>query len=199
MYITEAFKEKDRARIIALANEFAFASLITINEGVPSASHLPLLIESGEKTIILGHMAKLNEQWKDLQEDNEVLVIFQGPHAYISPSIYEGFAVPTWNYTAIHMYGTAKVVKKTKLKKIINSLTDKYEKEQETPWNPEYPEKMLDAIVGFEIMVNRIEAKFKLSQNREEGDRKNIIINLNKSGTESEIALAKIMEENELQ
>jgi len=172
--------------------------LITVNEGIPSASHLPLLIEDNGKTIIFGHMAKSNEQWKDFQENKEVLVIFQGPHAYISPSVYEGFAVPTWNYIAIHMYGMAKVVRKEKSKEIISSLTEKYEKAQQSPWHPEYPERMLDAIVGFEIIVNRIEAKFKLSQNRSEDDRKNIIIELNDSGTENEMALAKVMEENAL-
>jgi len=198
MYIPEAFKEKDKTRIIAVANEFAFASLITVNEGIPSASHLPLLIEDNEKTIIFGHMAKSNEQWKDFQENKEVLVIFQGPHAYISPSVYEGFAVPTWDYIAIHMYGIAKVVRKEKSKEIISSLTEKYEKAQQSPWHPEYPERMLDAIVGFEIIVNRIEAKFKLSQNRSEDDRKNIIIELNDSGRENNLALAKVMEENVL-
>jgi len=199
MYIPKHFEENEKKRIIALATEYAFATLVTSNEGIPMASHLPLMIDESKKLLILGHMAKANEQWHHFKGNNEVLVIFQGPHAYISPSNYESPGVPTWNYASVHMYGVAETFGcESKLRRIIESLTNKYEKSQLAPWTPEYPAKMLGAIIGFEIKVNRIEAKFKLSQNRTEGDRKNIIINLSKSGGEFAKGVATLMGENEL-
>jgi len=201
MYIPKYFEENENKRIIAVANEYAFATVITSNEGVPTASHLPLIIEEKENQnlIVLGHMAKANEQWHHFKSNNEVLVIFQGPHAYISPSNYEGTGVPTWNYAAVHLYGLAEVfTNENKLRQVIESLTNKYEASQSTPWVPEYPSKMLDAIVGFEIKVNRIEAKFKLSQNRPKGDRNNVIHNLSSSADESVKGVARLMTENEL-
>jgi len=199
MYIPQSFEENDKKRIIALANEYAFATLVTSSEGVPFASHLPLMIEENENPVVFGHMAKANEQWHQLKTNKKVLVIFQGPHAYISPSNYESPGVPTWNYASVHMYGEAEVLEsESKLRWIIESLTKKYEKPQLTPWAPEYPAKMLGAIVGFKIKINCIEAKFKLSQNRSEGDRKNIIINLTRSGGESAKGVATLMRENEL-
>ena len=199
MYIPKHFEENDKEKIIELVNEYAFATLVTTNEGVPFASQLPLMIEDKDNLLVLGHMAKANEQWHHFQSNNEVLVIFQGPHAYISPSNYEGYGVPTWNYASVHMYGVAKVFEsENKLRKVIESLTNKYEKSQASPWVPEYPDKMLGAITGFEIKVNRIEAKYKLSQNRPEVDRKNIILNLSESGGESAKGVATLMGENEL-
>lgn len=197
MYIPKQFEETDKNRIIALASEYSFATLVTTNEGVPFASHLPLLIEEHENLLILGHMARANEQCHHFNNNDEVLVIFQGPHAYISPSNYEGAGVPTWNYASVHMYGIAKLFEsEDKLKYIIESLTEKHEKAQISPWIPEYPIKMLDAIVGFEIQVNRVEAKYKLSQNRPEIDRQNIVMSLSGSGSESAKGVATLMKEN---
>ena len=144
-------------------------------------------------------MAKANEQWTHFGNENDVLVIYQGPHTYISPSNYEEPGVPTWNYSAIHMYGKASLVNdELELRGIITSLSRKYERNREIPWVPTYPDKMLGAIVGFKVSVERIEAKSKLSQNRSERDRANIIANLKRSGSEGAIGVAKMMEANEL-
>ena len=196
MYIPKYFKESDQACIIKLVNEYAFATLVTVDEDCPCASHLPLMLENEDRLTIVGHMAKANEQWQHFQSDDEVLVIFQGPHAYISPSNYGSDGVPTWNYASVHMYGVAKLIQdKDRLRAIIESLSHKYEKSQALPWVPDYPNGMLNAIVGFEIEVSRIEAKYKLSQNRSDADRQNIIINLSASSDSSERAIAKLMQE----
>lgn len=200
MYIPKHFEEHDKRRIVAFARKYAFATLVTVRGGLPHANHFPLMIEENERLLITGHMAKANEQWRHLQEDNQVLIIFQGPHTYISPSNYKESGVPpTWNYASIHMYGVATVFEgKEKLKSVLESLADKYEKSQRSPWVPEYPSEMLEAIVGFDVVVDRIEAKYKLSQNRPEADRKTIISNLTDLDSESDKDIATLMNENEL-
>jgi len=194
MYIPKHFEEHNRDRIIDLARDYAFATLVTVKDGAPLANHYPLLIEDSDNLTILGHMAKSNEQWKHFDGKHESLVIFQGPHTYISPSNYEGPGVPTWNYSVVHMIGKGRVIddKKT-LINIIESLTEKYEASQEPPWTLQYPDSMLDAIVGFELVVERIEAKYKLSQNRSETERKIIINNLGKSTNDNARRIAKMM------
>jgi len=199
MHTPNNFIENDKNRIISLANEYAFATLVTVKEGDPFSSHLPLMIEGNETFTILGHMAKSNEQWEHFQSGNDVLVMYQGPHAYISPSNYEEPGVPTWNYSAVHMYGKATLIsEEQEVRNLIESLSHKYEKYQNEPWTPKYPDRMIDAIVGFRIKVDRIEAKSKLSQNKPKGDRVNIMTNLRSSGSEGAIGVAKLMEENEL-
>lgn len=198
MYIPVDFEVKEKNNIFEFINQYAFATLITTVNEVPFASHIPLLIENKEDFIISGHLARANEQWHHFKDDKQVLVIFQGPHTYISPSNYENAGVPTWNYTAVHLYGVVSLIEnERRLIQIIESLTDKYEKSKLLPWIAEYSEKMLRAIIGFEITVTRIEAKFKLSQNRSEKDRLNIISNLSSSGDSDAIAVADLMSENE--
>ncbi len=196
MYIPKHFRETDQAHIIALANEYAFASLVTVEAGLPFVSHLPVLIEDDGNLSIVGHMARANEQWRHFERNNEVLVMFQGPHSYISPSLYETAGVPTWNYASVHMYGVPSVVDDgIRLKQIVEALTCKYEKLQSTPWIPDYPETMLAGIIGFSVEVNRIEAKYKLSQNKSAADRKNIIACLSESGDTHAREMARLMRE----
>lgn len=196
MYIPQHFAEHDLTRIKALVRDYAFATLVTVEKDLPFASHLPLMLKSDDTLSIIGHMARANEQWQHFQTNNEVLVIFQGPHAYISPSNYEQGGVPTWNYALVHMYGIARLVDdEYRLREIIESLSDKYEQSQSSPWPAEYPDKMLNAIVGFEIEITRLEAKYKLSQNRSENDRQNIIANLSGSDDTLERNIASLMQE----
>jgi len=196
MYIPKHFAETDLARITELVNTNGFATLITVNEGLPVANHLPLLLDNHASLKLSGHMAKANEQWQHFTGNTEVLAIFQGPHAYISPSSYKGHGVPTWNYAVVHMYGVATLVEdENRLQAIIETLTQKYEQLQTSPWSPDYPTRMLQAIVGFEIEVKRVEAKFKLSQNRSAHDRQSIIANFSASGNTSKVEMARIMQE----
>jgi len=199
MYIPKVFEETDKKRIIRLVEEYAFGTLVTCYEGVPFASHLPMMIEDSEGFVISGHMARENNQWKNFEENIDVLAIFQGPHAYISPSNYESPIAPTWNYASVHLYGKCRIIEdETKLREIIESLTDKYEKHQASPWVPDYPDSLLKAIVGFELVVSRVEAKYKLSQNRPETDRKTIISKFSSTGNDDEKSIAVLMKENEL-
>jgi transcriptional regulator len=194
MYIPKHFNETDLQKILNLIRQHAFGTLITSHNNIPMASHIPFLIEETQPFKLRGHLAYANEQWKHIQDDGSVMLIFQGPHTYISPRWYKNAGVPTWNYAMVHIYGKANILKAPdKLQNIVNGLTNEYEKYAESPWQPEYPEKMLSAIVGFEIEVEDIQAKFKLSQNKSMEDIQGVIEHLVLSDKESDIELVQLM------
>lgn len=196
MYIPKHFEETDTAKLLGLIEQYPFSMLVTTNDGVPFVSHLPLVVEAVTDLKVVGHMAKSNEQWEHFNGGAEALAVFQGPHAYVSPSWYDGPGVPTWNYAAIHLYGKPEIVAgKERTRNIVHSLTEKFEISQKTPWAPEYPPRLLDAIVGFEIKVSRIEGKYKLSQNRSEADRGRVIGALESSASENARGIARLMKE----
>lgn len=186
MYIPEAFAENDLAMLHEFIRHHSFATLVTQHEGVPFASHLPMFLDSntGAHGALLGHMARNNPQWQDFVSGTEVLIVFQGAHAYVSPAWYEPnpMSVPTWNYVSVHAYGVARILSEEELEQTLYQLTDENEKVFEKPWelslSTTMRERMLSAIVGFEITLSSIEGKFKLSQNRSEQDRRNVISGL---------------------
>ena len=152
----------------------------------------------------MAHMARANPQWKtftndDAADDPEVLVIFQGPHAYISPSWYEStVAVPTWNYTAVHVYGRPRlIVDDAELEELLAKTLDKFESPMAVPWKdenaPDLREPLKKAIVGFEIEATRIEAKFKLGQNRSIEDAQGTCTALDESANPTDRQLAELM------
>lgn len=196
MYIPEAFAENDLATLHEFIRQHSFSTLITQHEGVPFASHLPMFLDGsiGKCGALLGHMARNNPQWQDLASGAEVLLMFQGAHAYVSPAWYESnpMSVPTWNYVAVHAYGVARILSDEELEKTLYQLTDENEKVFERPWklslSPAMRERMLSAIVGFEITLSRIEGKFKLSQNRSEQDRRNVILGLSTTAHGKDVA-----------
>jgi transcriptional regulator len=182
MYIPAAFKVSDRIEIDSFIQENSFGQLISNVEGKFFCSHIPFLINE-EKDSIICHLAKSNPQWKDI-ENQEVLVIFQGPHDYISPSWYRNPGVPTWNYQAVHIYGKCELITENeKLSQIVNQLTEKHESSQTEAWKPEYKESMLNAIIGIEVSINDIQCKYKLSQNRSEKDQKQVVKALEDRGS----------------
>ena len=201
MYIPDAFRETDRKALHQLMRQNSFATLITIDGGVPLASHLPILVDSdrGDHGTLCGHMARANPQWRDFSDGREALAIFQGPHAYVSPSWYETHpSVPTWNYAVIHAYGTARLIDdRSELRKLLQASVQFYESGFEKPWAFELPEKfvekMMDMIVGFEIPISRIEGKFKLSQNRPPADRRRVERTLGESADPLAKAVAELM------
>lgn len=178
MYIPEAFKVVDAQRLRAVMERYSFATVVTQQVGAPFASHLPLLFDAsrGAHGTLIGHMARANPQWEQFSDGREVLAIFQGPHGYISPTWYETSpAVPTWNYVAIHAYGVPQLITEAdRLAGILDELIHRYESSLPVPWSGELPAefkaRLMQAIVGFEIPVTRIEGKFKLSQNRSAAD-----------------------------
>jgi transcriptional regulator len=156
-----------------------------------------LLSEDGSK--LHGHVSKANQQWKDL-EASEVLVIFNGPHAYISSSWYDHENVPTWNYIAVHVYGTVKLIEGEALRHSLSSLVKKYEKNSANPvsmetMTPEYVEDSLRGLVGFEIQINRMEAAYKLSQNRDQKNHEAIVQQLEKLREPGALKIAEAMKE----
>lgn len=181
MYIPKLYKITDAEEIREFVQQNSFGTLVTTRKGRPIATHLPLqLLKDGEDYNITGHMAYGNPQWRTFESLDEVLVMFQGPHAYISSSWYEQENVPTWNYQAVHIYGEAQILDEEELKQDLEKLMETYEKHREDPvlWDKlstSLLEKELKGIVGFKIKVNEIQAAYKMSQNRNDTDYANIV------------------------
>ncbi len=196
MYIPKHFREDDLNTLHNLMLEYSFATLVTQHEGVPFATHLPFILDTqrGPNGVLLAHMARANPQWHDFNNEQEVLVIFQGPHAYVSPSWYEvELSVPTWNYAAVHAYGIPRLVEDNdEVYQLLKVLIGTHEAQFETPWPfklpDDYLQKMMRGIVAFEIEITRLEGKFKMSQNRTESERENVIAALNESSDTQPVA-----------
>lgn len=207
MYNPAAFKDDDTARLHQLMAETRLAIVVTHDEEGMQASHLPLLLrsEEGANGTLFGHLARANPQWRALQNGAQVLVIFPGADAYVSPAFYpakaeHGKVVPTWNYLAIHAYGTAEVfTDASRLLEVVSDLTDKHEAGRASPWAvadapAEYIDKMLGAIVGFALPIERLEGKRKLSQNRSAEDINGVREGLSASGDARDREVARLME-----
>ena len=201
MYIPTPFLVEDRKVIVAFMQQFDFAAVVSHSDTGFVASHVPVLIrEVGSELHIVGHVARGNSHWRLMQSQAESMVIFQGPHAYVSPTWYAvSPAVPTWNYAVVHAYGAARVREDaTFIAGVIEDLTRRYEDQREHPWSTqavpgESYEKLLNAIVGFEISVSRCEAKFKLGQNRSVEDRAGTIAGLERESSPKALELAHFM------
>ena len=202
MYIPKFFKVDDIEKAKAFIHENGFGILINQVDGKPWATHIPLFIEtsSNNESILFGHISKANNQWKAFQEDQEVLVIFQGSHAYVSSSWYDHENVPTWNYTAVHVYGKIKITDTETLYKQLSKLVDKYETGNENPvsvskMSASMVENQMNAIVGFEIHITEIQAAEKFSQNRDQKNYTNIIAELEKKGDLESLTVATAMKQ----
>ncbi|MDA1097702.1 MAG: FMN-binding negative transcriptional regulator [Proteobacteria bacterium] len=197
MYTPAHFALDDPSQQQALIADNPFAQLITMDgDGLPHASHLPFLFFSGR---LDGHMAKANPQWQHFQSNRDVLAIFSGPHGYISPSWYKNAPnVPTWNYTALHVYGRPRLIEDADQKKARQAhLVEVMESGFDVPWRMELPESyeqgMLAGIVTFEIEITRMEGKAKLSQNRKPEDLQGAITGLRATGRAEDERLADVM------
>jgi len=200
MYIPHANKVEDHAPLFDLMRQFSFATLVSAPDGIPVATHLPFMVrpDAGPNGMLLGHMARANTQWRSFDPVREVLTIFQGDHAYISPSWYlEHPSVPTWNYVVVHAYGLPRIVDdEDAVRRMLRELVQQHESGFQTPWPmelpPDYESRMIKGIVAFEITLTRLEGKFKLSQNRSLPDRAGVIAALSDSG-----GIGKLMSELE--
>jgi transcriptional regulator len=197
MYSPPYNRPEDRAEILAFLRANDFALLVTGTGGALHASHLPVVIEErGEDLLLDMHMAKNNPQWREFFDD-EVMVVFSGPHAYVSPRWYEQRErVPTWNYAAVHAYGTVKIIEGRAAKHVGQ---ERLVATHDPEWLPafralreEYVTSMLEGIVNFEIRVTRIETRWKLSQNRGRREMELIADELEKSPDSSVRALAAL-------
>lgn len=200
MYSPEVFKVEDPATLHAFLRQHNFATLVTQHDGAVQATHVPLVLkeEVGEQGALQGHLARANPQWRDLAPDKEVLLIFTGPHAYISPAWYQTSpAVPTWNYTAVHVYGRPRLVEDPgEFAAMLHDLVEVHERDRPDRWSGEMPEdfrdRLMKGIVGFEIGITRIEGKFKLSQNRPD-DAPGVIDGLSQSPYQGDREVAELM------
>lgn len=180
MYIPSYFKIEDRAIVYDVMKEHSFATLISQHNGIPFATHLPLLLYN-ENTYLYGHFARPNSQWKDIVNQT-VLAIFHGPHCYISPSWYEtNKAVPTWNYVTVHVYGEVELLEdEQELMASLQELVLKYEAPDSSyklqDVDNEFLANMYKGVQGFKIKINKIEGKAKLSQNHSR-QRQELVIN----------------------
>ena len=204
MYVPEHFFVEDRATALSFVRTNPFAILASNGEAGPFATHVPVVLrESGDHLTIRGHVAKANPHWQYLQKDPNCLVIFHGPHAYISPSNYDTReAVPTWNYGAVHIYGKAETFSEPEqLVHMLHDLIPTFDAAYEQQWDSlsePYRQRMLSHIVGFEIAVARIEAKFKLSQNRTRKEQQQVIDSLSTASDTAVSGTAHLMCEHGL-
>ncbi len=199
MYIPNLYKNENQEEIHQFLHENGFAILVNQTNGKLWATHIPLYFEP-ENNLLHGHLSIENPQSIDFKNDDEVLVIFQGNHSYISSSWYDHENVPTWNYIAVHVYGKIKILSHDETILHLKKLVDKYEANQEKPVKIENLSRktMLQfrGILGFEIHINSIEAKKKLSQNRDDKNYQSIITHLEKSTDFQAKAIASEMKKS---
>jgi transcriptional regulator len=199
MYIPDIFKNENEAEIKEFLDKNSFGILVNQTEGKLTATHIPLELDRNAfgKNVLYGHISIENPQWRGFSESDKVLAIFSGPHSYISPSWYDHENVPTWNYIAVHVYGTIKILSEEKLLETLKKLVDKYEAASENPVKmEELSRKTLmqaRAIVGFEIEIKEIQASKKLSQNRDEKNFQKIISELERIGNFNSNSIAEEM------
>jgi transcriptional regulator len=204
VYIPEYFRLRNHADAVAFMRSNPFAILISSTDAGPFATHLPLFLKAEENNVVVrGHVATANPHWRYLQQQAECLTIFHGAHSYISPSNYAAReSVPTWNYGAVHLYGNARVFSSPQeLLGMLHELMGTFDPEYASQWaslDEAYRERMLRQIVGFEIEVTKIEAKFKLGQNRSREDQANMIASLGNSEDTAVSALSRLMREQGL-
>lgn len=204
MYTPKAFQEERLDVLHALMQQHSFATLVTVVDGMPVATHMPFVLDRtrGEFGTLISHLARANPQWQHFSDEQEALVIFQGAHAYVSPSFYESdFAVPTWNYAAVHAYGHPRIVEEPeRVQAMLDELVAVYESQRPQPWSVPWADerygKLTGGLVGFEMTLTRLEGKAKMSQNRPLADRRGVIEGLSAASHPDERAVAQMMTDN---
>lgn len=200
MYIPHYYKNENITEVKDFLVQNSFGILINQVKERPWGTHLPLELETDKngKDVLVGHLARANPQWKDFEDNPEVLCVFNGPHAYISSSWYQKEEVPTWNYIAVHIYGTIKIMEGETLMLHLKRLVDKYETTSEAPISLERLSSktlaQVQGVVGFEIEITEIQAAYKLSQTRKEDH--DVIIKELKKRNEGSKAVAKAMKKS---
>lgn len=198
-YIPRHFRLDDREALERFVAANAFGTLVTAGPAGLAVSHVPFLPERGAEggLRLLAHVARANPHWRELESAGEALAIFGGPHAYVSPGWYANHpSVPTWNYVAVHARGRARLLPPGELAGLLDRLSRAYEDARPAPWRMEslpddYAARMLEAVVGFEIAVESLEGKFKLSQNRRPEDVERVASALEAEGQRELAALMR--------
>lgn len=200
MHIPKYNEEKDWQQISAFIRENSFGILVNVAAGMPLATHIPIELDekADGKPVLRGHVAKQNPQWEAFTSGT-ALAIFTAPHAYISSSWYEKEKIPTWNYIAVHVYGQLRLLSEEELLASLGKLMDRYEAASAQPVSlHDIPQKELHnnlkAIVGFEMEISDVQARFKLSQNRNAHDYNSVITHLKERTDEGSGKIAEEME-----
>jgi transcriptional regulator len=193
LYIPKEYREEDTDKLVAFMQSHSFATLVSFDGEKPIATHLPFVIkQDGEDISLITHMARGNKQWRSFG-DGDVLVIFAGPNAYVSPTNYEDRArVPTWNYIAVHAYGRPRITEFAEHDEVLRSMIDKFEPSylkqyEDLPAHYKLPN--MKGIVCVEIAVTKLEGQFKLSQDKSHEDQQRVARSLDgKDGSARELA-----------
>ncbi|NER12027.1 FMN-binding negative transcriptional regulator [Leptobacterium flavescens] len=203
MYIPEIYRNTNLEDIADFIHENGFGIIVNHTGEKLWATHIPLELTKNEagKDVLIGHVSRGNLQWKNLENDNEVLVIFHGPHTYVSSSWYDHENVPTWNYIAVHVYGKMRLLDNEELWQALKRLIDKYEKTSEKPIKmEELSSKMVKTemrgIKGIEIEIESVDAAFKLSQNRDAKNHSVVREKLNDRGDDHSAKIAEEMKKH---
>ena len=202
MYVSHFYREEDLKKVADFVREHDFATMVLSQDNIPVASHLLMDFETSPDGtwLVSGHMARANKLWRAFDSAQEVLLIFGGPNTYISPTWYNHLNVPTWNYIAVHLYGAPRVIASgPELEEILARLIKRYETQSDYRMETlpaDFREKEMRGIVGFQVKVTRVEANFKLSQNRNDEDHANVIQKLEARGDEQSLAIANEMKKN---
>lgn len=200
MRIPRKMKMTGKDNISEFISTYSFGLLVSSSL---TGTHLPFVLnpDEGENGVLYAHIAKDNPHWKEL-ENQRVLVVFTGPHAYISPTWYESaHAVPTWNYTAVHCYGVTKLLSDENTKLALEALVNKYEvglMENTKLMPEEFLSKKRQAIVGFKIVIDEIQAKEKLGQHKNQGDQNGVFTALGNSKSADNKELASYMKKRNI-
>ncbi|MBS1968822.1 MAG: FMN-binding negative transcriptional regulator [Bdellovibrionales bacterium] len=199
MYVPTRFSNKDAGQSLDLIRQYPFATVFTVQGGMPFVSHLPLVLEThGDEMFLLGHLARANPHAKTIGQ-SDAYVIFHGPHQYITPVWYKENDVPTWNYAVVHITGSCELIEDTKnITECIEKLTNHMESGRSPRWDFWVPEDLQDEalskhIAGFKIRVKSLQGKFKLSQNRSPEDRDGVMQGLQDQGDEMSLAILEMM------
>jgi transcriptional regulator len=208
MYIPSQFSETRVEVLHELIRAHPFGTVVTLTDAGLEANHVPFVLEPSPQPLgtLRGHVARANPLWREFRPEIEALVIFQGPHAYVSPGWYPtkqetGKVVPTWNYAVVHARGPLRVVEDAAwLRDQIEALTDRQEAGRDERWRvsdapADFIDRMMGAIVGIEISVESLVGKWKVSQNRPAVDREGVIDGLTGAGTDEALAMARLVRE----
>lgn len=201
MYIPPHYQNHNSEEVKEFIRRNSFGILINVMENKPWGTHIPLELEQDERgnDVLVGHIAKANPQWKYFKDESEVLCIFNGPHAYVSSSWYKEEEVPTWNYIAVHVYGTLRVLTEEETMASMYRLVDKYEKNSKNPISLDDMStqtlRQVKGVVGFEIRISDIQATYKLSQTRA-ADHATILSELKERSDSGSQGVASLMQNN---
>ena len=203
MYVPKHYAVTDRSKMLDFIHKNGFGILFSHTGAEPMASHLPFILDEngGQEGLILGHMARANPQWR-FADGQEVLVVFHGPHSYVSPTWYQHEdTVPTWNYVAVHVSGVFKAVEdRAGIEDIVGRITDYYEASQPQPWqadfSTEYAAQMVKRIVAFEIEITSLQGKWKLNQNHPVSRRRLVAEQLAAHDGDNDRQIAELIQED---